>query len=432
MWIAMRTVLETSFNTNYAQKKTGTNAMTSSPQSTIDESESVPVVAVAVLSLAAFASATSTRVADSLLPHLSNEFNVTLGDASSAVTFFTLAYGLSQLLFGPLGDRYGKYFVVACACVACTITTAFCAVAPSFELLLLSRLLAGATVGAVVPLGVAWVGDVVPYEQRQPVLAKFIIGQILGVSSGAFFGGFAADMFNWRVPFIGISMFFCLVSIMLLMLNRTLPARARMVRKAEGPAIPRLIGEFREVLARPWARIVLLIIFLEGVFVFGAFAFIASHLHRSFGMSLTAGGSLVMLFGFGGALFAISAGSLVPRMGEHGLARWGGIFVATSFAAIGLAPVWWWAIPACFIAGLGFYMLHNTLQTNATQMAPERRGAAVAAFSCCYFIGQATGVGTAGLMVEYVDTSMVILSGAAGVLIVSFGFSRRLMSRAAA
>jgi predicted MFS family arabinose efflux permease len=262
------------------------------------------------------------------------------------------------------------------------------------------------------------------------VLAKFIIGQILGVSSGAFFGGFTADMFNWRVSFIGISVFFCVVSVALLMLNRTLPERARIVRKAEGPAISRLIGEFREVLARPWARLVLLISFLEGVFVFGAFAFIASHLHRSFGMSLTAGGSLVMLFGFGGALFAISAGALVPRLREHGLARWGGMFVAISFAAIGLAPVWWWAIPACFIAGLGFYMLHNTLQTNATQMAPERRGAAVAAFSCCYFMGQATGVGIAGLMVEYVDTSIVILSGAVGVLIISFGFSRRLMSRA--
>ena len=405
--------------------------MTQSTESVIDTRQPVPIAAVPLLSLAAFASATSTRVADSLLPHLSNEFNVSLGDASSAVTFFTLAYGLSQLMFGPLGDRYGKYFVIACACVACTITTSFCAIAPSFELLLLSRLLAGATVGAIVPLGMAWVGDVVPYERRQPVLAKFILGQILGVSSGAFFGGFAADMFNWRVPFVGIALFFCAISVALLMLNRTLPDYARIVRKSDEPALPRLIGEFRYVLAQPWARIVLLTIFLEGVCVFGAFAFIASHLHHSFGMSLTAGGSLVMLFGFGGALFAVSAGKLVPRLGEYGLARWGGIFVAASFIAISLAQAWWWAIPACFIAGLGFYMLHNTLQTNATQMAPERRGAAVAAFSCLYFLGQATGVGMAGLAVGHAGTSMVILAGALGVFALSSGFSRGLKARVA-
>lgn len=406
--------------------------MTQSTDSAIDLRQPVPIAAVPLLSLAAFGSATSTRVADSLLPHLTGEFGVSLGDASNAVTFFTLAYGLSQLMFGPLGDRYGKYFVIACACVACTITTAFCAVAPSFELLLLSRLLAGATVGAIVPLGMAWVGDVVPYEQRQPVLAKFILGQILGVSSGAFFGGFAADMFNWRVPFIGIAVFFFAISIALLLLNRTLPAHARIVRMGEGPAIPRLVGEFRYVLARPWARIVLLVIFLEGVFVFGAFAFIASHLYHSFGLSLTAGGSLVMLFGFGGTLFALSAGKLVPRLREHGLSRWGGVLVTASFATVALAPAWWWSIPACFISGLGFYMLHNTLQTNATQMAPERRGAAVAAFSCVYFLGQAAGVGIAGLTVGYAGTSMVILTGALGVLAISFGFSHRLKLRAAA
>src|SRR3712207_7161731 len=49
--------------------------------------------------------------------------------------------------------------------------------------------------------------------------------------------------------------------------------------------------------------------------------------------------------------------------------------------------------PAAVLAiGLGFYMLHNTLQTNATQMTPEARGTAVSVFSSALYIGQMAGV----------------------------------------
>ncbi|MFD2273378.1 hypothetical protein ACFS07_26255 [Undibacterium arcticum] len=91
-----------------------------------------------------------------------------------------------------------------------------------------------------------------------------------------------------------------------------------------------------------------------------------------------------------------------------------------------MAPAWWWAIPGCFMAGLGFYMLHNTLQINATQMAPERRGAAVSAFASCFFLGQSVGVGIAGRLVERVGTANIMLIGAIGVLAVAIRFSRRL------
>ena len=79
--------------------------------------------------------------------------------------------------------------------------------------------------------------------------------------------------------------------------------------------------------------------------------------------------------------------------------------------------------------GLGFYMLHNTLQTHATQMAPERRGAAVAAFAACFFGGQSVGVGLAGLLVGHIGTAWLLAAGALGVWGVGWGFNRRLRAR---
>jgi predicted MFS family arabinose efflux permease len=405
--------------------------MTLSNQSTIGDKLPIPVFAVPLLSLAAFGSGISLRVTDPMLPQLAQEFGVSLGDASLVITMFSVAYGLSQLFFGPVGDRYGKYFVVACGSLACAITAMLCALAPGFTPLLLARLLAGATAASIIPLSMAWIGDVVPYQQRQPVLARFLIGQILGLSTGVLLGGLAADAHNWRLPFFLVTLIFVIVSMALFSLNRRLPVHARGQHRAEGAALPRMVREFGQILALPWARLVLLTVFLEGAFLYGAFAFIASHVHRTFGLSLTAAGSMVMLFGLGGFVFAIASAALVRTLGEVGLSLWGGIFLAASLLTIGLAPVWWWAIGGCFGAGLGFYMLHNTLQINATQMAPERRGAAVSAFAASFFLGQSVGVGIAGLLVERIGTSNVMIIGALGVLGVGVRFCGKLKTKVA-
>lgn len=389
----------------------------------------IPRVAVPLLSFAAFGSGIILRVTDPMLPQLASEFGVTLGDASLVITVFSISYGFSQLLFGPLGDRYGKYFVIACASVACALTALLCGLAPGFSWLLGARLLSGATAAALIPLAMAWIGDVVPYQDRQPVLARFLIGQILGLAAGVLVGGLAADVQNWRLPFFMVTIIFATVGASLFALNRRLPAHARQTRRVEGAAIPRMIGEFRQILQSAWARRILLTVFLEGAFLYGAFAFIASHVHHTFGLSLTASGAMVMLFGLGGFVFALLSRLMVQRLGEAGLSRWGGVSLAASLIGIGIAPVWWWVIVGCFIAGLGFYMLHNTLQINATQMAPERRGAAVSAFAACFFLGQSLGVGLAGVLVEHIGTRNILVAGGLGVLAVAISISIKLAKK---
>ena len=146
-----------------------------------------------------------------------------------------------------------------------------------------------------------------------------------------------------------------------------------------------------------WARVVLASIFLEGVMLFGALAFIPTHLNRAYGLPLTVAGSMLMLYGAGGMVFAALSSLLVRRLGEVGLAAGGGIVLLLALGD-GRAGR---AAPSsrrsrCLCAGLGFYMLHNTLQVNATQMAPAQRGSSVALFAASLFIGQSTGVALAG------------------------------------
>ena len=384
----------------------------------------IPRAAIVALSIAAFGSGMSLRLTDPQLPKLAAEFGVSLSSASYVITCFSLAYGFSQLFFGPLGDRFGKYLVIGWGSACCALTALLCAVAPSFGTLLAARLLAGATAASLIPLSMAWIGDVIPYDERQPVLARFLLGQILGVSAGVFVGGLAADFFSWRLPFLAVSAGFVLISLTLFRLNKRLPDFARTRNQSEGAVVVRMIREFSQVLSGRWAKVVLVTVFIEGMFLYGSFAFIATHVHVVHGIPLSQAGLLVMLFGFGGVLFAMTAGTLVHRLGEVGLTRWGAIIASTSLLVTGVAPHWAWAIPGCFLTGLGFYMLHNTLQINATQMAPERRGAAMSAFSSCFFLGQSLGVGLAGFIAVYLGTMPVLVMGAVGMLCVGMNFSR--------
>ncbi len=390
----------------------------------------VPVLAITALALAALASGVSMRLADALLPRLAREFEVSLGQASQVVTVFAVAYGLAQLLFGPLGDRFGKYRVIGWSCAASALTALLCALAHSHDALMAARLLAGASSSAVIPLAMAWIGDVVAYERRQPVLARFLIGQITGFAIGVWAGGYAAEHLDWRTPFYGVAVLFALAAVLLQWVRRGLPASVVAPRAAaSGNLLQRTLGEFGAVLVRPWARVVLVTVFFEGACLYGPFAFIAAHLHQRFDLPLSTVGALVMLFALGSMSYALGARLLIGRLGEVVLVRTGSVFMAAALGMLAFAPTWWWAMPACAVLGLGFYMMHNTLQTHATQMAPERRGAAVATFAASLFLGQSLGVGAAGLLVGVVGTGWVLSAGGAGMLLVAWNFNRQRSTR---
>ena len=123
-----------------------------------------PVATIVLLALAAFGSAASLRVMDPLLPRLAEEFNAGLGSVAHVITGFAISYGVLQMVFGPLGDRFGKLRVISIACAAAAVATSACAFAPTLEALVWSRVLAGACCASVIPLAMAWIGDSVAYS----------------------------------------------------------------------------------------------------------------------------------------------------------------------------------------------------------------------------------------------------------------------------
>ena len=135
--------------------------------------------------------------------------------------------------------------------------------------------------------------------------------------------------------------------------------------------------------------------------MFGAFAYVGADLHLRFGLSFTAVGLVVGAFGIGGLIYAaIGAARWSTGSARPGSRSAAASLMALAFLTLAVEPVWWFAPLAMPRIGLGFYMLHNTLQTNATQMTPQARGTAVALFSSVFYLGQTVGVALAAPVVD--------------------------------
>jgi YNFM family putative membrane transporter len=120
---------------------------------------------------------------------------------------------------------------------------------------------------------------------------------------------------------------------------------------------------------------------------------------------------------------------LVQSLGQTGIALTGGIAMGLAFFVLAIQPNWWPAPFAVIVIGLGFYMMHNTLQTVATQMTPEARGTSIALFASVYFQGQTVGVAVAAPIMDRFGGPVLFTISAVLLPLLAFWFIRRLKKR---
>jgi predicted MFS family arabinose efflux permease len=304
---------------------------------------------------------------------------------------------------------------------------ALCGVVDSLSALAAARFASGAAAGWIIPISMAYVGDVTPYDRRQPILARYLTGQISGQLFGQAAGGVLGDWLGWRNVFFVLALMFALATAGLLFELLTNP-RTRAAASTDARARGFLAG-YVAVLSNPWARFLILAVFIESSFGWGAFAYVGADLHLRFGLSFTSIGLIVGMFGIGGLLYAGSVQPLVNLFGQPGLAIFGGAVLAIAYLILALGATWWLAPFAVSAIGLGFYALHNTLQTNATQMTPQARGTAIAIFSAAIYLGQMLGVSAGAFVFDRFTAVPLFVLTAIALPALGLWFAHKLRQR---
>ena len=378
-----------------------------------------------VLGMAAFMVQADARVIDPLLHVISTDFHTTPPNAAIVISSYALPYGLFQLFYGPLGDRVGKLRVMAACLALFAVGTFACAFVPNLPVFAVLRFLTGAVAAAVVPMSLGYMGDKFPYETRQIALGRFMSALMMGQIMGSTLGGIFGQFLGWRNIFLVFGIAALAVSVLLAREGQRFPEQLKPGRPFGLPmlAVPlggsviflgmvgvlslelsrilealgaclliyALVSQYGGMLRRHNAPLVLGTVLLEGLFVFGGLSYLASSLTDRFGVNYASAGLMVAGFGVGGLVCSISVKKLVNRIGELGILLLGGTLLGVAFVSIGLMPVWQWFIPLVVMLGMGYYTMHGTLQTRATELAPDARGTAISLFAFFFFMGQATG-----------------------------------------
>ena len=396
---------------------------------------------ILLLSFATFSSMVAQRICDAMLPELARVFTTSLGQAARVVSVFAITYGAAQLVYGPLGDRLGKFRIVTFATLGCSVGSIVAVFATSLDMLVFARFLMALGAAALIPLAMAWVGDTVPTNRVQEMLTRTGLGSTLGIVGGQLVGGLLTDALGWRWAFAFIAVLFGTVGLLLykdlhrqgkeLLSEPVLAAHTpELDIGTDGAEAPHFTRQALNILNNPWPRILLLIAMIEGAAAFGVLAIWASHLHDKLGLSLTLAGAVAALFGLGGVLFMAAGRYLIRRFDQPRLVLAGGALVGVGACVLAYAPHWMVAVPASLLAGFGFFMFHNNMQANATEMAPETRGMSLSLFASFLFLGQSLGVVLAASLISRIGSSAVIALGGLVVAVLGVVFAWALQRRA--
>lgn len=361
------------------------------------------------LGLATFMVSLDARVVAPLLPAIAHDFRIGIGAAGYVVSGYLLPYGLFQLAYGPLADRFGKVRVSVCAMTAFSVGTAFCGAFPAFSTVLLLRALTGAAAAALIPLTIAYIGDTVPYARRQATLAMLMASAGAAQALSVSVGGTIAALLSWRAIFPILGVLSCLVTL-LLFANAKHELRPVAVVGAQRP-------RYRDALRSPLTPILALVAF-EGCLFMGGFPFLSGLLEHRFRLGPLPIGLLLGLAGVAQLLSARVLPRLLRRVSEPELIALGGGLMGSAYLLSAAAQSPLWVGVGCALIGAGFSLCHSTLQTRATEAFPRGRGTSLALFAFSLFLGSALGSVAFGSVLERFDYGVTF--AAAGVLLFAF------------
>jgi MFS transporter, DHA1 family, multidrug resistance protein len=166
-----------------------------------------PGLVVLVLSLLLGIQPVTTDLYLPALPALTEGFGAPVTQAQLTLTTLLLAFGTSQLVWGPLSDRFGRRPVLLCGLAGYTLASVGCALAPSMAMLILWRTVQGAAMGAAVMGARAIVRDLYTPEMGARVMSKGLSGLGVIACLCAPLGGLLSDTLGWRFALAALGVF---------------------------------------------------------------------------------------------------------------------------------------------------------------------------------------------------------------------------------
>ncbi|MGY3575650.1 MULTISPECIES: MFS transporter [unclassified Bradyrhizobium] len=377
--------------------------------------------ALNVITLATFAASLSVRALDPVLPHVAEDFGVSIATAASFAAVFAFTFAAVQPAIGAAADLFGKARLMTICLGLLGVANILGALSTSFPMLFVTRILAGIGSGGVFPVALSLTSDLVGPDKRQLAIGRTLAGSMTGNLLGATASGLIGDFLGWRGVLAVLGGLVIIVALAV-----AAGFRGAALNRPPRTSLKALRHGYRTIFTNPNARICYSAVFIEGCCVLGLFPFIASFLFELGETSLSIAGIVIAGFAIGGLLYTLTVSRLLPWIGVRGMMIVGATLVAIQLVGVAFGPHWKLQMAGLLVMGLGFYMIHGCLQVFASELSVEARATALSLHSFFFFMGQTVGPIAYGFGLQHVGKTATLVSAAAVMVVLGFICARFL------
>jgi len=380
--------------------------------------------ALNIITLATFAASLSVRALDPVLPHVAEDFGVSIATAASFAAVFAFTFAIIQPAIGAAADLFGKARLMTICLVLLGVANILGALSTSFPMLFVTRILAGVGSGGVFPVALSLTSDLVGPDKRQLAIGRTLAGSMTGNLLGATASGLIGDLLGWRGVLAVLGGLVIIVAV-------AVAAGFRGAALSHPPrtSLKALRHGYRTIFTNPNARICYSAVFIEGCCVLGLFPFIASFLFELGETSLSIAGIVIAGFAIGGLFYTMTVSRMLPWLGVRGMMIAGATLVGIQLVAVAFGLHWKAQMAGLLVMGLGFYMIHGCLQVFASELSVEARATALSLHSFFFFMGQTVGPIAYGFGLQHAGKTPTLVAAAAVMIAVGFVCARFLKQR---
>ncbi|MDA8442762.1 MAG: MFS transporter [Peptococcaceae bacterium] len=348
-----------------------------------------------ILGLAGFTVMADNWVVSPILPAIAQNIGVPVTSAGLLITSYMIPFGLFQLVFGPLADRFGKRQILTIAIFLFTFAAALTSLGRGLVDLSIYRALTGTFAASVMPVSLALIADLVPMNERQAAIGTFMGISFLGQGLSMAIGGSIAYFFSWRGVFITYALLAALVTILFITAGRKIPS-------AQNPD-SKFLAPYGQLLGKSRSAMLYLVVLIEGFLILGSFSYLGAFIERVYNFNYLTIGLIMTAFGVTAVIGGRLSGRLAEKLGRKKVLL-AGLVAATAADLLFFSQggILWVLIVGVALLGLGFMLAHSTLLTIATEFAAKARGAAMSLVAFCFMGGGGVGTAIGGKLIKVI------------------------------
>ncbi|WP_080038766.1 MFS transporter [[Actinomadura] parvosata] len=373
---------------------------------------------VAAITASLFVFLTTELMPVGLLTPVSSSLHISVGVAGLMVTLYGVSAGLGVPFIVAWTRRVNRRVLLSALLVILTLGNCVTALAPTFPLVLTTRLVMGFASGVFWAIGVSMAMRLVPERQASRAAAVVMSGISIAAVVGIPLGTVLESLTDWRATFLIWSGLSALVLLAVATVVPSLPS---------ANAVP-----VREVFVLPLRnvplRLVLCTVVLFVLGHFGAYAFVRPFLEAHTSAAPAFITMVLMIYGVGGAIGNFVAGHTVNRSLRGSFVAGGAGLVLSLLALLAVGHTQAGSIAALVLWGVSFGVV-QLCQVNMTQAAaPDTFEAAMSLNTMAYNTSIAIGALIGGLFADHLGVTSVVWFGVAltvASLLLTLGTGRR-------